>query len=152
MHSHYTYALIMLLSGLGIPIMAALNGSLGAKLQSPVLAATILFAVGLLVAISLVLMTEELPQRFSFKSTPWYLFFGGVFVLFYVLNVTWVAPHFGISNAVSFVLLGQLIAMTIIDHYGFLGSPQYSVTGQRFLGLLLMSVGVFMVVNRAPTT
>ena len=41
------YAMLMLIAGLGIPVMAALNGMLGEKLQSPALAATILFLVGL---------------------------------------------------------------------------------------------------------
>ncbi|MCC1495323.1 DMT family transporter [Alcanivorax sp. 1008] len=152
MSSSFTYALIMLFAGLGIPIMAALNGSLGGKLQSPVLAATILFAVGLAISLCVLLLTEGLPQDIPLKSTPWYLFCGGIFVIFYVLAITWVAPRFGVANAVSFVLLGQLVAMTVIDHYGFIGVPQYSITGQRILGLLFMAVGVLMVVNRAPST
>ena len=115
------------------------------------LAATILFAVGLIIALSALLMTEGFPQNLPLKSTPWYLFCGGVFVVFYILGITWVAPRFGVANAVSFVLLGQLIAMTVIDHFGFVGVPQYSVTMQRILGLLFMAVGVFMVVNRAPS-
>jgi len=39
MSSSINHALIMLCAGVGIPIMAALNGGLGVKLQSPVLAA-----------------------------------------------------------------------------------------------------------------
>lgn len=152
MNSPFTYALIMLFAGLGIPIMAALNGSLGSKLQSPVLAATILFTVGWVIALFVLLLTEGLPQNILIKSTPWYLFCGGAFVAFYVLGITWVAPRFGVANAVSFVLLGQLIAMTVIDHFGFVDVPQYSITGQRAVGLLFMAVGVFMVVNRAPST
>lgn len=152
MNNSFTYALIMLFAGLGIPLMAALNGGLGSKLQSPVLASTILFAVGLVIALSVLLLTEGLPDHLPIKSAPWYLLCGGVFVAFYVLSITWVAPRFGVANAVSFVLLGQLVAMTIIDHYGFVGVPQYSVTGPRMLGLLFMAVGVFMVVNRVSNT
>jgi len=37
----------MIAAGLGIPIMAALNGGLATKIQSPALAATILLSVGL---------------------------------------------------------------------------------------------------------
>ena len=42
------YAILMLIAGIGIPIMAALNAGLGEKLQSPALAATILFFVGMI--------------------------------------------------------------------------------------------------------
>ncbi|MBX2846992.1 MAG: DMT family transporter [Acidiferrobacterales bacterium] len=152
MHNFGIYALIMLVAGVGIPIMAALNGGLGVKLQSAVLAAFILFAVGLLLALAVLLFTEGVPSSLPINSTPWYLYCGGLFVIFYVLSITWVAPNFGVSNAVSFVLLGQLLAMAFIDHYGFAGAPQYSMTGQRLIGLIVMAVGVLMVLNRAPTT
>ena len=142
------YAIITLLAGIGIPIMASLNSGLGVKLQSPVLATTILFAVGLLIALSVLLLTEGVPQNPQFTSIPWYFFCGGVFVISYVLSVTWIIPKFGIANAISFVLLGQLISMTAIDHFGFFGVSQYSITSQRLLGLLFMSIGVFMVLNR----
>lgn len=37
----------MLIAGLGIPVMVALNGGLGSRLQSPALASSILLLVGL---------------------------------------------------------------------------------------------------------
>ena len=70
--------------------------------------------------------------------------------MFYILSITWIAPHFGISNAVSFVLLGQLVAMSLIDHYGLLGATQYTLSSQRIIGLILMAVGVFMVLSKVP--
>lgn len=153
MNNPVTYAFIMLIAGLGIPVMAALNGGLGGRLQSPVLAATILFVVGLVVAVTVLLITEGLPSGLiSQPPTPWYFYFGGVFVIFYILSITWVAPRFGISNAVSFVLLGQLVAMTLIDHFGLIGAPQFPITGQRVIGLVFMATGVLLVVNHAQSS
>lgn len=140
----------MLVAGLGIPVMAALNGGLGAKLESPALASTILLSVGLAIAVIYLLSTEGVPAKLYIPDTPWYFYFGGFFVVFYILSVTWIAPHFGISNAVSFVLLGQLIAMSIIDYYGLLGMTQYALSSQRIVGLMLMTVGVFMVLSKVP--
>ncbi|MFT5397185.1 MAG: transporter family-2 protein [Gammaproteobacteria bacterium] len=150
MNSTLTYSLIMLVAGLGIPVMAALNGGLGAKLESPALASTILLCVGLAIAVIYLLFTEGIPTKLYIPTTPWYLYLGGFFVVFYILSVTWIAPHFGISNAVSFVLLGQLIAMSIIDYYGLLGMTQYALSSQRIVGLMLMTVGVFMVLSKVP--
>lgn len=65
MNNSVIYAFIMLLAGLGIPVMAALNGGLGARLQSPVLAATILFSFGFFVAASVLLITEGIPSTFT---------------------------------------------------------------------------------------
>ena len=148
---HYNasfYAILMLIAGIGIPIMAALNAGLGEKLQSPALAATILFFVGMIASIGYLLIFEGMPKSLYNATTPPYFYFGGLFVVFYVLSITWVAPRFGIGNAVSFVLLGQLFSMLTIDQFGLMGSPQTTISVQRIIGLVLMAVGVFLVVRK----
>ena len=150
MSNNLIYSSIMLAAGLGIPVMAALNGGLGTKLQSPALAATILFSVGLIIALANLVVTKGIPSALYLSDIPWYFYSGGFFVMFYILSITWVAPRFGVSNAVSFVLLGQLIAMSFIDHFGLMGSQQYTLSVQRTIGLLLMTAGVFMVLNKVP--
>ena len=62
--------------------------------------------------------------------------------------MTWVAPKFGVGNAVAFVLLGQLISMALIDHFAWFGAAQHTITAQRLLGLALMTAGVFLSVRR----
>lgn len=142
------YALLMLLAGIGIPIMAALNAGLGGKLQSPALAAAILFFVGMAASISYMFVFEGRPRLFVPLNTPFYFYLGGLFVVFYVLGITWVAPKFGIGNAVAFVLLGQLISMTTIDQFGLMGAPQTTISPQRAAGLVFMAIGVFLVVRK----
>jgi len=142
------YAVTMLFAGIGIPIMAALNAGLGTKLESPALAAAFLFFVAMIASLSYLLLVEGIPTSFSAPSTPFYFYLGGLFVVFYVLSVTWIAPRFGIGNAVSFVLLGQLISMATIDQLGLLGAPQTSLTLPRLMGLLLMAIGFFLVVRK----
>ena len=66
----------------------------------------------------------------------------------YILSITWVAPRFGVANAVSFVLLGQLVAMSVIDHYGLFGSKQFVISYQRIAGLILMAAGVLTVLAK----
>ena len=69
--------------------------------------------------------------------------------MFYIISITWVAPRFGVANAVSFVLLGQLIAMSFIDHFGFFGAQQYTLNFKRIVGLVFMAAGVFMVLSKS---
>ena len=142
------YALLMLVAGLGIPVMASLNGGLGTKLHSPALATTILFFVGGVISLGYLYILGGTPKLISEEPIPVYFYFGGLFVIFYILSITWVAPKFGVGNAVSFVLLGQLISMAIIDRYSLFGSLQYSISVQRLLGLGFMIVGVFLTVRR----
>ncbi len=142
------FAVLMAVAGLGIPVMAALNGGLGAKLHNPPLAATILFFVGFWIAFIYLVIFKGIPSTLYVSNTPWYFYFGGFLVVFYILSITWVAPRFGISNAIAFVLLGQLIAMSLIDHLALFNAKQYPISWKRTIGLIMMSIGVFLVLDQ----
>lgn len=147
-HSSVFYALLMVIAGLGIPVMAALNGSLGIKLQSPALATSILFIVGGVISLGYLFLSSGMPTFIPEETIPFHFYLGGLFVLFYILSITWVAPKFGVGNAVSFVLLGQLISMAVVDHYSLFGAQQHPISMQRTAGLMFMAVGVFLAVRR----
>ena len=145
------FSCLMLATGIGIPIMAALSATLGSTYGSPAFAACILFLVALLISVAFLLAVEGGLKTFPNNvNLPFYFYFylAGAFVAFYVLSVTWVAPKFGVGNAVAFVLLGQLISMAAIDQFGLLGAPTHAITLPRFIGLIMMSVGVFLAVRR----
>ncbi len=139
---------LMLATGIGIPVMAALSAGLGARYASPAFAASVLFFVALSISVAFLFAVEGGLRPFPKAPVPFYFYMGGVLVAFYVLSVTWVAPQFGIGNAVAFVLLGQIISMAAIDQFGLLGAPTTALTAQRLVGLILMSVGVFLAVRR----
>lgn len=137
------YAFIMLIAGVGIPILAALNAALGSRIGSPAAAATVLFIIAFAVSLIVALVTG--PQAFTrFAGTPKHLFLGGVLVAFYVLTITFIAPHFGVGNAVFFVLLGQLISAAAIDHYGLFGAQVSPLGLARAGGIALMAAGVWL--------
>ncbi len=139
-----------MLAGLGIPILAALNSGVGAKLQSPLLATVLFFTVCLTLMSAILLLMEGVPnwQKLSFSSIPFYYYFAGVLFIFYLLSVTLVGPRFGFGNAIAFVLIGQLISMVIIDHFALVGAPHYPFSLQRLMGLLCMVVGIILVVKK----
>lgn len=135
-------ALIMLAAGIGIPVLAGLNAALGQKLGSPAAAGVILFVVALSVACLVMLLTGG--SLTGATSAPPHLFLGGTLVAFYVLSITWIAPTFGIGNAVFFVLLGQIISAGLIDQFGLFGAQQTPLTLVRTLGIIVMGAGVFL--------
>lgn len=138
------HILIMLAAGIAVPILAALNAALGRTIGSPAVAATVLFAVAFFVALTVALMTQ--PGAFSRLSlAPRHLFLGGVFIAFYLLSITWIAPIIGLGNAVFLVLLGQLCAAAAIDHFGLFNATISPLTLKRAGGLALMASGVFLV-------
>ncbi len=143
MPASLVYALTMLAAGVGIPVLAALNAALGQRLGSPFAAGVVLFVVALLAAAVVVLLTGPAPLA-RLPGTPRHLFLAGLFVAFYVLSITSVAPHFGVGNAVFFVLLGQLFSTVLIDHFGLFGAPVTPLSAWRAAGIGLMAAGIWM--------
>lgn len=137
------YALVMLLAGIGIPVLAAMNAALGRMIGSPAAAATVLFVVAF-VACLLVAMITGPHQWARLATAPRHLFIAGLLVGFYVLSITYIAPHFGLGNAVFFVLLGQLISAAAIDHFGLFGAQVSPLGLTRAGGIGLMAVGVWL--------
>jgi bacterial/archaeal transporter family-2 protein len=135
-------SILMIATGVGIPIMAALNSRLGAQLGSPWAAAFLLFVLSAVIS-GVAMAFLGLPQRGWFSAPPLY-YAGGLLVAFYVLSITWTAPRIGVANAIFFVLVGQIVAAGLIDQFGLFGALKSPLTAQRFLGIALMLVGTFL--------
>lgn len=137
------YAFIMLLAGIGIPLLAALNAALGTRIGSPAAAATVLFVVAFLASATVMVATG--PQALArMAGAPKHLLTAGLLVAFYVLSVTYIAPHFGVGNAIFFVLVGQLISAAAIDHFGLFGARVSPLEFKRALGIGIMVFGVWV--------
>lgn len=137
------YALTMLAAGIGIPLLAALNAGLGTRLGSPVAAAAILFTVALTTTL-VILVLKGMPALSTVVTAPRHLFLAGLLVAFYILSITFIAPKFGVGNAVFFVLLGQLVSAALIDHFGLFGARISPLSLPRAGGIAMMAAGVFL--------
>lgn len=134
----------MFLTGIGIPLMATLNAGLGKQLASPSAATFILYCVGLVLAFGVMMVSGGFPAPEKFRGIGPHFYMGALFVVFYIVSITWSGPKIGIGNAVFFVLLGQLIAAAAIDHYGLWGAVQSAITPKRVLGIGVMAFGVYL--------
>jgi transporter family-2 protein len=138
------YALIMLAAGIGVPVLAALNAQLGARIGSPAAAGAVMF---LIAGTTAVLVAVGMGQASTFaliSGQPKHLFLAGLLIAFYLLSISWVAPRFGVGNAVMFVLVGQIIAICVIDHFGLFGARVRPVDLTRGLGIVLLAIGVIL--------
>ena len=137
------HATIMFLAGIGIPILAALNAQLGTRIGSPAAAAAILFVVAFLAAAATMLWTGP-AALLRAPAQPKHLFLAGLLVAFYVLSITYIAPTFGVGNAVFFVLIGQLVSAALIDQFGLFGARQEALSATRATGIAVMALGVWI--------
>jgi transporter family-2 protein len=138
-------AAIMLAAGVGIPILAALNAQLGGRIGAPMAAGVVAMTVALLVSLIAVAATGQARALALVAAQPLWLLLAGVLMAFYLLSITWIAPRFGVGNAVFCVLLGQMIAAAVIDHFGLFGARVVPLNGQRLAGILAMAGGLLLI-------
>jgi len=139
----FIFGVILFIAGAGIPLMAALNSGLGVRLGNPIPAAFVLFLLALAITTILTLI-NPLPSKAEIIAIPVHYYVGGLFVAFYVLSITWIAPKIGLGNAIFIVLFGQLIAAALIDHFGLLSVPKAPITTVRIFGIGLMVIGIYL--------
>jgi transporter family-2 protein len=136
------HAALMVAAGVGIPLLAALNANLGQRIGSPVAAGVVLFAVAFGTALGVLMVTGDGAALARVPGQPHVLFLAGCLVAFYILSITFVAPRFGLANAILFVLLGQLLSAAVIDATGLMGLAARPISGVRLLGLAVMAAGI----------
>ena len=144
----YIYALIMLIAGICVPILAVLNAGLGKELGSAPAACVILSLVALVTSAVILLATGSQAILNTFSSSK-HLFFGGVLFIVYILSITFIAPKFGLGNAIFFILLGQILSASIIDHFGLFGAISQSLSYQRITGIFIMVLGIWLTQNNS---
>jgi transporter family-2 protein len=141
--SSVSYAIWAFAAGALIPLMALWNAGIARTTGGQIQATIILFAVGLIASLLLaVIMAVRLPDLHTLLRVAPHQYAGGVIVGFYVLSITFLAPRFGVGNAILFVVTAQLITSALMDHFELAGAALRPLTMMRAVGLLIVIVGV----------
>lgn len=135
-----------LLSGAMMPMQAGINGQLARHIDSVLSASLISFLVGALLLLVITLAQRELPNSLApFKGLSWWHWTGGLLGVLFVVSAAFAGPRIGALLFMSLVLAGQMSAAVVLDHYGWAGFPQASVTPGKIAGLVLIVVGVWLI-------
>lgn len=141
------YILLAAAGGAMLPLQALINARLGTGVGGPAWAATISFLVGTLgLAVFLIVTRQPLPAAGAAAAMPWWVWTGGLLGAMYVAFVITAVPVLGATAMVAFVILGQLTASTLLDHYGILSQIR-PISVVRLTGVAMLFVGALLVVR-----
>jgi transporter family-2 protein len=140
------YVLLAVVAGFCLPTQAGINAQLNLVTRSPILAATISFAVGTLALVVYALILRiPLPSAAAATRTSWWVWSGGVLGAFFVTATVILAPRLGAASMVALIVAGQMIMSIFLDHFGLLGYPLHPMNWPRLAGVCLMVGGVAMI-------
>jgi bacterial/archaeal transporter family-2 protein len=143
--SAVSYALWAFAAGALIPLMAILNAGLAREVGGPIQATVILFTIALIASLLVAaIATVRIPVLSGLAHIPTLEYAGGLIVAFYVLSITFLAPRFGVGNAILFAVTAQLLSSAVIDHLALAGATLRPLTSMRVLGLAIVIIGVVL--------
>ncbi len=130
-----------------IALQAPINSMLG-KATGSFQAAFISFAIGTVVlAIIAAFAKGGFGTMGEATSLPWYYLTGGVLGAAYVTTVLVTVRELGAGPVVAATIAGQLSASVVLDQFGLLGLPKDPITVGKVVGVVLLSIGVYLIVR-----
>ena len=142
------YLIPIFFLGVLTPIQTAANSRLRQSVVSPFIASLVSFSVGTIFLLIITLCEKGgiLIDRKLFATLPWWSWLGGICGLWGLTVNIIIFPKLGAMQTALMPMLGQIIMGIVIDSFGLLQSPQFPFTFLRFISLLIILLGMFMVI------
>ncbi|MDN6543345.1 MAG: DMT family transporter [Lentilactobacillus parabuchneri] len=139
---------ISVIAGFLLANQSPINSNLSTVVKSPFIAAAISFIVGtIFLAITSLSMSGRIFPSLSFIQTqPAWIWLGGILGSIYLTSNVLLFPQIGAIQTVILPVLGQIVMGTIIDMFGWFGAKQLPMTWIKFIGIIIMFVGIFIAV------
>ena len=140
----FVYLIIALAAGVALATQSAINTQLAKAMSGEAVIATFIsFAVGTIVLFFIAWVKTDLWGNLStVPSQPWWKLIGGILGAVVVFTTVLLAPKLGITAMLFFIIVGQLITATTIDHFGLIGMPTREVNITKFIGLIIVAFGL----------
>ena len=140
----FVYLIIALAAGVALATQSAINTQLAKAMSGEAVIATFIsFAVGTLVLFFIAWVKTDLWGNLStVPSQPWWKLIGGILGAVVVFTTVLLAPKLGITAMLFFIIVGQLITATTIDHFGLIGMQIREVNSTKFIGLIIVAFGL----------
>jgi len=128
-------------------MQAPINSTLGRSVGT-FAAASVSFAIGLLVLIAITLVLGGgFGQVAEAGALRWHYLTGGLLGAAYVTTVLVSVRTLGAGGVTAATIAGQLTMSVFLDRSGLLGLDERGLTLQRLVGIALLAAGTFLIVR-----
>ena len=141
----YAFAiLLVILGGLAAAAQAPINAALARSLGSPIAAASVSFAVGLVLLLGLTALWSGPAVVLRLPGLPLWQLAGGVLGALYVFSMVIGVPQLGVVSALAALIVGQMLGAMVLDSSGAFGLAVQAITPQRILAVLMVIGGLVL--------
>jgi len=146
----WLFALVTVVMGMLLALQAGVNAELQRWVGGPDRATWVSVVVSFSLA-SLTLVAASFAQRRPWPTTshlasaPWWVWIGGALGATYVGATILLVPRLGAFAFLAFVVVGQMLASLLLDHFGLVGLARHPITPGRVLGAAFLVIGVVLI-------
>lgn len=134
---------LAIIAGAAIAIQSALNNML-TKYTGVWTTNSVVHGSGLIVAACIMLLLGK-NQLAAISAAPWYSLLGGTLGVCIVASVIFAITQLKVGFTITILVVSQVVAATLIDHFGLLGSPVVLMDWKRALGICLLVAGALLI-------
>jgi transporter family-2 protein len=140
------WVLLAVVMGAFLAVQPTLNAEIGRHVGGSVPAAFVNFGTGFLTLIVFMLVLRtSVPELSAARAAPWWAWLGGVIGAVFVVTGAFLTPRIGVTALIAGILVGQLAASLLLDHFGAFNLDVREASWSRVLGVLLAAAGVWFV-------
>ncbi len=132
------------LGGIHVPI----NGALGARIQSALVATLTFYGIAFIVTSLACLAVWDRQPFLALKTVPPWYFIAGVISVIVVGGSTFLIPRIGAFNVFVLAVSAQMVVRMVISHYGWFESPVFPITWVKIMGGVMLIAGALLVIRK----
>lgn len=144
------FILFSFLNGALLAFQQAMNAALGVRLGSMGGSAVNTLVGALFAGLLLLIGFRTGPMQFA--GVPWIYFLGGGLGLCSVAMSNYSIPRIGVTLTAILFMTSDLLAASLIDHFGLFGAQTLPLTFSHGLGILLLTAGAVLVFGKKKST
>ena len=135
--------LIGLIGGIAVGVQSPIAGAMGQRVGG--VASSFIIHVSGAIFSGLFLLLRGGEKIKDWTTLPWYMLIAGIFGLTLYLTINVTLPRLGSTMMVALIIVGQLVAGVVIDHFGLLGVVTRHIDLPRALGGVVLVFGAYLI-------
>ena len=144
----WLYAVVAVVLGALLSVQAGVNARLRHHVGDAAIAGLISALVAALtLLVFLAAARRPWPDPVEALKSPWWVWTGGLIGGAYISLTLPLVPRLGAALLFALLVVGQMLAALLLDHFGALHLPHHSVNPWRLLGVAFLVVGVVLILR-----
>jgi len=135
--------IIGLIGGIAVGVQSPIAGAMGQRVG--MISSSFLIHLSGLIISAVLLFSRGGEKIQEWRSLPWYMLGAGIFGVILFITISFTLPRLGGTMMITLIIIGELLAGVVVDHFGWFGVPLHPVDLPRLVGVIMLVGGGYLI-------